>query len=102
MDQQEPLRQPRTLWQWISGQPGTLWVPPPPPIVRVNPGRNALDVIEDELQRLHEEIDDYKDQMEYCGDGDKGYLRLLDSLDKLNGELIRRSQEETKNGQVPS
>jgi hypothetical protein len=93
---QQPLRQPVNLWQWLTGQPGTLYTPTPPPIIRVNPPKSALDVIEDELVRLHEEIDDYKDQMEYEGDGDRGYHRLLDSLDKLNGELIRRSQEETK------
>lgn len=79
--------------QWLENLLGPPAPPKPAPVYRPP---TALDIIERELQRLHSELDDYKDQMEYCGDGDKGYLRLLDSLDKLNGELVRRSQEESK------
>ncbi len=93
MSDDQVLRQPRTFWQWLTNQPGSIYTKP---TITVASPRTALDVIDDELQRLHEEIDDYKDQMEYQGDDDKGYLRLLDSLDKLNGELIRRSQQESK------
>jgi hypothetical protein len=90
----EPLRQPRTFWQWLTNQPGAIFVPPPAPIVRVNPPRTALDIIEEELQRIHSEMNSFS-----SGSG-AGYQGLLKKLDLLHTELIRRSKEESGNGQA--
>jgi len=92
------LRQPLTFWQWITGQPGTIYsppLPPAPPAAYVPPPpRTALNVIEDELCRLHSQIDDIKsedlDSLE-----SKAGLALIAKLDKLYDELARRSNAES-------
>jgi len=91
------LRQPVTFWQWITGQPGTIYSPPPlpaPPAPYVAPPpRTALDVLEDEMRRVHGQIDDIKyDDIDNL-DGKAG-LALIAKLDKLYDELTRRSKDE--------
>jgi len=93
----EPLRQPRTFWQWLSGQEGSLFVPPPPPIQRVMPARSALDVIEDAISRIHIELEAIREDDDSYIDNDSAYKALANKLDLLHGELARRSQEESKN-----
>jgi hypothetical protein len=83
-----PLRQPRTFWQWLTHQEGTLWVPPPP-IVRVNPSRSALDAIETAIERIHDELDSFS-----SAEG-RGYAALVARLEQLHAELVRRSKEES-------
>ena len=85
----EPLRQPLTIWQWITGQPGTIYTPPPPP----GP-ESALDYIERELQRIYDELDDIRDD-EYVAEN-RAYHKLVDAMTVLHAELVRRSQEESK------
>lgn len=92
----EPLRQPRSFWQWLTNQPGTLWVPPLPPIVRMNPPRTALDAIESAIERLHNEMDDLRDD-EYVRDN-QSYQLLVAELGRLHEELVRRSQAEYAGG----
>ena len=89
----EPLRQPSTFWQWLTSQPGTLFVPPPAPVIRVNPPRTALDALETQLARIHDELSSWT-SLE--GVETRGYLALVASLDKLHDELVRRSKEESK------
>ena len=88
---EDVLYQPRNFWQWLTGQHGTIYTPP-----RAFPPKTALDYINMELCSLHQELENYREQLEYRGDDDKGYLRLLDSIDLLNRELVRRSVEESK------
>lgn len=89
----EPLRQPRTFWQWLTNQPGTLFVPPPPPIVKVNPPRAPMDFIDDELRRIHSQIDDFRSEGIIYMNTEVA-VALVRTLSKLHDELIRRSKEE--------
>jgi hypothetical protein len=57
----EPLRQPRTFWQWLTHQEGTLFVAPPAPIVQVEGPRTALDAIEDAIERVHDEMTELRE-----------------------------------------
>lgn len=93
MDQ--PLRQPRTFWQWLTNQEGTLFVPPPAPLPPLPPvPRTALQYLDDELRRIHSQIEDLR-----CEDADhlsdKSGQALIARLDKLHDELTRRSKDET-------
>ena len=97
---QQPLRQPLTFWQWITGQQGTLFVPPPPPIQLVNPARTALDAIETAIERIHLELNDIRN--DEFADSNDAYHKLVDALNPLHLELTRRSQEETKNETIPA
>lgn len=85
----EQLRQPITFWQWLSGQPGTLIVPPEPLVPR-----SAMAAIETELQRIHEQIDSLRDEGVSYLNGAAG-TGLVAKLDKLHEELTRRSKDET-------
>lgn len=88
----EPMRQPLTVWQWLTSQPGTLFVPPPAPIYMKPEPKTALDVIDLELRRIHEEMESFQNGTH----NSPAYSKLIESLDKLNVELIRRSAEESK------
>jgi hypothetical protein len=87
---EELLRQPRTFWQWLTNQPGTIYSPPLPAAPALP--RAALDIIDAQLQRIHRELNSFT-TLE--GAETKGYLALVASLDKLHEELIRRSKDET-------
>ena len=84
----QALRQPRTFWQWLTNQPGTIFVPKPPA-----PQQSALNTIERELVRIHRLLDDLKDEGTAYINGPTGQ-GLISKMDKLHGELIRRSTEE--------
>lgn len=71
----------------ILGPPAPPAPPKPAPVYRPP---SALEIIERQLQRIHSEMEDHT-----SGSG-PGYLKLIEQLDKLHGELIRRSQEESK------
>jgi hypothetical protein len=91
-NQPQILRQPRTFWQWLSGQEGTLFVPLAP-IVKMNPGRTTLDAIESAIEQLHTEMNELRDS-EFT-EGNDSYQMLVQTLGKLHSELIRRSKDET-------
>jgi hypothetical protein len=64
-----------------------LPIPPiPPPRVL-----SALDVIKYSLDKLHTELASYNFKV----DDNKSYLALVAQLDRLNAELVRRSQAES-------
>jgi len=90
----DPIRQPRSFWQWLTNQPGTLYAPPPAPIVKVNPGRTALNFIEAELERVHEQMDGVRGAVIKNPHERDCYNELTKTLSKLHDELIRRSKEE--------
>jgi len=75
----EALRQPRTFWQWITDQPGTILVPPP--VIPSPEPKTVLDVIDAQLQRIHAELNAFHTVE---GANSKGYLALVASLDKLH------------------
>lgn len=86
------LRHPLTFWQWLTGQPGNIYTPPFAPIPRPpDPPRTPLDYIEAELERIHNEMENMRDDEH--ADGNDAYHKLVDCLDKLHDELIRRSKE---------
>lgn len=58
---------------------------PPPTIVRMN--LTPLKAIENELIRLHNEL------ASYTSENSTGYLKVVDAVDRLNQELIRKSRE---------
>jgi hypothetical protein len=89
----ELLRQPRTFWQWLTNQPGTLFVPPPAPIVQVNPAKSALDYIESELERMHEQMEGLRGNTLSRTEA-PAYVELTKTLSKLHDELVRRSKDE--------
>ena len=92
----EPLRQPRTFWQWLTNQPGTIYhpLPTPPPLKEPRPP-SALDYLESELVRVHQQIENIRcDDASYLSD--KAGLALIDRHGKLHDELARCSQAETK------
>jgi len=88
------LRQPRTFWQWLTNQEGTIFSPTPAPIVRMNPPKSALDAIETHLFNVMNELSN-------CDSDSEGYLALVKSMDKLHEELARRSKEES-NETIPA
>ncbi len=94
----DPIRKSQTFWQWLTHQPGDVVFPPQP--IPPRPARTALDAIEDELSRIHSEMEDIRTD-EYASENE-AYHKLVDSLDKLNEELIRRSKEESSNETLPS
>ena len=89
----ETLRQPRTFWQWLTNQPGTMFVPPPPPAPRKDP--TALDYVESELMRMHDMIQRLTDDNDF-GEKDEHIQLLISKLDKLHEELAKRSAQESK------
>ena len=94
-EQPNVLRHPVTFWQWLTNQQGNLYTPPAAPLPYVPPPpRTALQVIEDELCRLHSQIDDIKSEdIDYLDN--KAGLALVAKLDKLYDELTRRSKDES-------
>lgn len=85
-DQKEPLRQPRTFWQWLTNQPGTIY----------SESTQALAAIERSIKHIHDELDSYAN-----GDN-RGYQSLVEKLGHLHQELIRRSREESSGETVPT
>ena len=85
------LRQPRTFWQWLTNQPGSIYTKPT--VVVRSP--SALDAIERSIALVHEEMSALRDDM-YIDDN-QAYHKLVDTLSGLHGELIRRSQQESAN-----
>jgi hypothetical protein len=82
---EQPLRQSRTFWQWLTHQEGTLFIPE-----RSWP---ALEAIKESIEYLHDEMEDLRCD-EYV-DNNSSYHKLVDALSKLHDELIRRSKEES-------
>jgi len=56
---------------------------------------SALDVLESELKRLHEQMDNLRDEITF-NQGSPAYKQLVETLGKLHSELVRRSTEESK------
>jgi hypothetical protein len=90
-----PLRQPVNFWQWLSGQPGTLYAPIPAPIIKMSPPRSALSFIEDELERMHDQLEGLRGST-LTEDEAPAFIELTKTLSKLHDELIRRSMEEKR------
>ena len=90
MSDDQVLRQPRTFWQWLTNQPGSIYTKP---TMVVAPPRTALDAIERSIDLVHEEMSALRDDM-YIDDN-QAYHKLVDTLATLHAELVRRSQQES-------
>jgi hypothetical protein len=101
MSEEVVLRQPCTLWQWLSGQPGTIYtppLPPPPQVVKVNPPRSALDYIESELKRLHEQLDELRYE-DVDNISSQAGMAFIAAITRLHEELVKGT---VNSGQAPT
>ena len=83
----EVLRHPLTFWQWLTNQPGNIYSPPLP----TPPSKplTAIDVINMELKRIHDQIEAFRCDNDY-GSVDDHIENLVNKLDKLHTELAKR------------